>query len=87
VARFRLNVISRMIFNKMSEEKIKGFRVFIAPGFLLTILMVFICFHWLDTKSISAIYKTAITVSLILLTIFIYTLVVRKIYNYNKDNN
>lgn len=59
----------------------KGLRVFVAPGFLLANLVIFICFLWLDTPPISPVHKTTVTVLLTLLTIFLYTLVIRKIYS------
>ena len=66
---------------RISKEKIRGLRVFVVPGFLLAILVIFICFRWLDTTPISPVYKTTVTVLLTLLTIFLYTLVIRKIYS------
>lgn len=59
----------------------RGLRVFVVPCFLLAILVIFICFRWLDTTPISPIHKTTVTVLLTLLTIFLYTFVIRKIYS------
>jgi hypothetical protein len=65
---------------RISKDKMKGLRVFVVPGFLLAILVILICFRWLDTTPISPVHKTTVTALLTLLIIFLYTVVIRKIY-------